>query len=90
MELAPDDPVLHNTLATYLLAAGQLEQGWAEYQWREKAPGLQPNIGLPERRWVAWEPPGHRLLVTAEQGLGDEIMFATCLPDAMRHLDAGA
>ena len=85
IDLSPDDPVLHNNLATYLLAAGRLEQGWDAYRWREKAPGLQPNIGLPDRRWTAWEPPGKRLLVVAEQGLG-EIMFATCLPDVMPFL----
>ncbi len=89
IDLSPDDSVLHNNLATYLLAAGRLEQGWDAYRWREKAPGLQPNTGLPDRRWTAWEPPGKRLLLVAEQGLGDEIMFATCLPDVMPFLANG-
>lgn len=33
---------------------------------------------------TAHPPPGKRLLITAEQGLGDEIEFATCLPEVER------
>ena len=42
------------------------------------------------RRQLPWQPPwggqplaGRTILVYGEQGIGDEIMFASCLPDLL-------
>lgn len=69
--------------ATLDLARGRLDEGWAGYEVRlSKA---WPNSALfegPGRRWTPETPlEGRRLLVLAEQGVGDELMFLTLLPD---------
>lgn len=62
------------------LMMGDYQRGWADYERRMAAAEAPPrDFGFP-----AWDgsPPGEKkILVFAEQGLGDEIMFASCLPD---------
>ena len=62
------------------IAMGDLEQGWDNY---EKAVGSDHRIsidyGVP--RWKGEA--GARLIVHGEQGLGDEIMYASCIPDVL-------
>lgn len=74
--------------STILIAMGRLGDGWDEYEAR-----LHPQFSdtthflfdLPR-----WEPgmdlKGKSLLVSGEQGLGDEILFGTVLPDVVRRL----
>jgi len=71
-------------LSYALLMRGDLEAGWAEYESRFEATGTaMRDFGLP--RWRGEPLADRRLLVYAEQGIGDEIMFASCLPDALAH-----
>jgi Flp pilus assembly protein TadD len=71
--------------AKLLLTLGDYERGWAAY---DDSRGLMGpvvnrvvNREIPARRWMGESLAGQRILVTAEQGLGDEIMFASVLPD---------
>ena len=71
--------------ATVALARGDLAQAWDAYEARfsRHRPGAL-GFDLPGRRWS----PGARLagrslLVTGEQGLGDELMFANLLPNVL-------
>ncbi len=68
------------------LTAGDYAQGWKEYEWRwEGCPPLRGgNPALPPPPWRGEDLSGRRLLVQAEQGLGDEIMFASILPEIVR------
>jgi tetratricopeptide (TPR) repeat protein len=54
---------------------GDLKAAWRDYAARLKLPGKVPvaTHGLP--RWDGTK--GKRLLVTAEQGVGDQVMFAS-------------
>lgn len=69
--------------ATLALASGRLDEGWDAYEVRfSKAWPRSVAFEAPGRRWTpetALE--GKRLLVLAEQGVGDELMFLTMLPD---------
>ncbi len=75
-------------LSLELLNNGQLEEGWALYE-----SGFDPFVPAqaartPARRflvpqWKGQPIPGQRLLVWAEQGLGDEILFLSCLKDLL-------
>ncbi len=71
-----------------LLKCGQLKEGWTLYEhgfdsavpaYVARAPARQ--FSAP--RWNGQPIPGQRLLVWAEQGLGDEILFLSCLHDVL-------
>jgi tetratricopeptide (TPR) repeat protein len=69
--------------ATLALARGDLAAGWEAYESRF-SPDLPraPAFDIPGRRWTPdAELAGRHMLVVAEQGLGDELMFANVLPD---------
>ena len=79
----PNLPIAHWNLALALLGEGRWDRAWDEHEW-----GLKPN-SLREDRSVldipAWDgTPGKTVTVYGEQGLGDEIMFASMLPDLMK------
>ncbi|HEV2008359.1 MAG TPA: tetratricopeptide repeat protein, partial [Burkholderiales bacterium] len=66
-----------------LLIRGDYAAGWAEYERRFVATGT-PTRGFPFPEWRGEPLAGKRILIYAEQGLGDEIMFASCVPDVLR------
>lgn len=68
------------------LADGDLAEGWAGYERRFSAPQLQRGRSLSVPVWHGEPLAGRRLLVWNEQGVGDEILFASCIGD-LRSLD---
>lgn len=81
MAAAPNAAEAEWNLALARLALGQLEEGWRGYEARWARAGLTPERGLPWPLWRGEPVGGTRILVWREQGLGDELLFATCLPD---------
>ncbi len=79
LSLHPQVPELHWDLSLILLKLGKFKQGWEEYQWRTRSNGT-PTRSLPRPvpRWQGEDLAGKHIIVTAEQGIGDEIMFASC------------
>lgn len=82
LKLGPDDPALRFNHAMFALSQGDLAAGWRDYEARlEPAyPGFVRR-DLKLRRWRGPARPDGRLLVLAEQGVGDELHFLHCLPD---------
>jgi Flp pilus assembly protein TadD len=74
--------------STLLLARGDLAAGWDAYEARlSRRWPKAPVFEAPGRRWRPADALlGARLLVIAEQGLGDELMFASVLPDLIEAL----
>ncbi|MFC0634215.1 tetratricopeptide repeat protein [Brevundimonas balnearis] len=71
-----------------LMAAGRLAEGYADYEARlDPAMPDAPRFATPVPRWRPDEPlEGRRLLVTGEQGLADEMLFGSLLPDLVEAL----
>jgi tetratricopeptide (TPR) repeat protein len=63
------------------LAIGRLQEGWEGYESRWDIPGRRARLF----RKPQWDGrsiiAGQTLLLWREQGIGDEIMFANCIPD---------
>ncbi|MGZ6017705.1 MAG: tetratricopeptide repeat protein [Phenylobacterium sp.] len=74
--------------STLQLARGDLAAGWDAYETRLSRRWPRAVVfEAPGRRWRPADAlAGKHLLVVAEQGLGDELMFATVLPDVVEAL----
>lgn len=63
------------------LLAGNYAAGWADYEWRKRHPLFAADFATPPgREWTGDALAGARLLVRAEQGLGDTLQLARYLP----------
>ncbi len=82
LELKPDLAEAHWNMALALLTKGDLEHGWKKYEWRFLKKDAAP-LPFPQPCWDGSDLKGKKLLVCAEQGVGDEIMFASCLPEVI-------
>jgi tetratricopeptide (TPR) repeat protein len=79
---APRDQNARWAAAVLDLLNARYETGWDHYEAREsqRDPKLRP-ADIPE--WDGLELTSGALFINAEQGLGDQIMFASCMPDAL-------
>lgn len=85
LERNPRHPVARWYLAQCDLVLGEWERGWQCYGARFAA-GASPYRALPFPVWDGSPAPQATLLILADQGLGDEIMFASCFADAIRRV----
>jgi tetratricopeptide (TPR) repeat protein len=91
--LNPGGALAPHYRAALRLMQGDFEQGWRDYEARWRHPGfLAQSNGLvtptvAERLHLDPEPADlarRRLLVVAEQGIGDQLMHASLLPDLLQ------
>ena len=79
--LRPDYPEARWNRAQSLLLNANFRDGWAEYEWRLRCPGLNAYGRTFDRpRWDGGALDGRRILVHAEQGFGDTLQFVRFLP----------
>ncbi|EDP63005.1 TPR domain protein [alpha proteobacterium BAL199] len=86
VEAEPGNPQLQFRRGIHRLAAGDLKGGWADHDAMWRKPNAVQRIGAP-RRWAGDSLAGKTLLVAADQGIGDELLFSSCIPDAMQAAD---
>ena len=80
-----DAPMMQLACAVARIAGGELGDGWDQYEVRTNPafPGATRFV-VDAPRWAPEQPlEGRALLVYGEQGLGDEVMFANVLPEAV-------
>ncbi len=96
VRLDPDTPEIHHDLAGALLQAGDLAEGWREYEWRWRITEFQDTWqrittfrrqGCAQPEWDGSPLGGRRLLIHAEQGFGDAIQFSRFVPALAREND---
>jgi len=81
LDLKPEHADAHFMLGQNLLATGQYERGWVEYEWRhrtEVGKGALPK--MMSAPWNGMPIPHGRLLLVGDQGYGDTIQFARYIP----------
>ena len=84
LDADPADVQTHLNRATIRLAREDYIRGWEEYEWRLRSPShaaLYARFNQP--MWDGAPLAGRRILIYGEQGLGDEILFASCIPDVI-------
>jgi len=85
--LDPDNAAAHHNLGNALLLESELAEGWRENEWRWRVEDMEKQRAFPQAPWQGEPLKGKTILVAAEQGVGDEILFAGMVPDLM---EAGA
>jgi len=84
--LAPDDIQIRRNVADPLFLDQQFDKAWQAYEFRwEKSD--RPRRPFPQPAWTGEDLSGKTLLVWAEQGIGDTMLFSTCLGDAMNRAE---
>lgn len=81
--LRDDFALAHHNLAHALFLTGRFAEAWAEYRWRPPRLEFEARCtaaGQPYAPPAEIPPAGSRLLVVAEQGLGDLIFFLRFAP----------
>ncbi len=79
LALSPHSAAAHYNLALVLLTAGRYREGWAEHEWRWRTGTMAPR-DFPCPPWRGEGLAGRRILLHAEQGLGDTLQFVRYVP----------
>jgi len=85
VEMDPENLKAHWNRALLLLEAGRMEEGWGEYDYglltmdRQNRTYTEPVDDCPI--WMGEDLKDKTIVVYGEQGLGDEILFASAIPD---------
>jgi Flp pilus assembly protein TadD len=79
----PKNPQARLNRAILHLLNGDLKDGWRDYAARLEVSGKVPVMGGEQRLlpWTGAHLKRARLLVRSEQGVGDQILFASLIPD---------
>ncbi len=91
LDLMPDIETLDSArnrffMGLSLLALGNLDEGWRNYEYGWKLPsgnGRNPQRTFDVPRWTGENLTGKTVLVWREQGLGDEIFFFSAVKDLL-------
>ncbi len=84
IEREPNNGLARTNRGLIHLVRGDFRQGWEDYEYRFDSGNMVPNRFSNIPRWEGPSSPPCNVLIWAEQGLGDEIMFSTIFPDLGR------
>ena len=81
LTLRPDDDAMLWNFALCLLATGQIENGWDLYGYGFASGQRKPLRPFPGLIWQGEDLADKTIMITREQGLGDDLRFSTCFHD---------
>ncbi len=83
LRVDPSYPEAHREYSMLRLQVGDYSpQVWASFRERRRCPGFPLTVSrCPAPPWKGEALAGKGILTYGEQGLGDEILFASCYPD---------
>ncbi|WP_269606538.1 tetratricopeptide repeat protein [Prochlorococcus marinus] len=89
IELKPDFAEAYSNLASLLLQRMKFKEGWDYYEWRWKVHDKDNYIG---EKLVTSKPEWSliskgRVLLWGEQGIGDQILFTSLIPELVQKVD---
>ncbi|MBF0445812.1 MAG: tetratricopeptide repeat protein [Magnetococcales bacterium] len=89
IKISPQDVKFRYSMSYVQLLKGELKKGWANYnlRWNDKHHDFTRFFKHENKIWQGEPLKGKRLLVWDEQGVGDNIIFNSMVPDL---LDRGA
>lgn len=82
IELSPNHIDSHMNRAALLYQIGEFNLAWSEWHWRWQF-FQGSHIKLDTPHWSGQDLKGKTLLVWAEQGVGDQVMFASMIPELL-------
>ena len=85
-EIDPSYAEPHYNKALIDLKMGKWKEGWKGFEYRWKLAELLSEPLVPVSPYWDFRSPG-RLLCWAEQGVGDQLMFASCINELRLHCD---
>ncbi len=77
----PDNAQARLNRAVLHLLTGNLAEGWRDYAARQAVPGKVPAAHRVFPAWQGGPLRNQTLLVRTEQGVGDQVMFASVIPE---------
>ncbi len=83
LELRPDFPEAHYNLALLYLSQERFVEAWPEFAWRRQCK-FYPQRAFAQPLWDGSPLNGRTLLVHAEQGLGDTMLFVRYLSEVRK------
>ncbi len=83
LALDPQNGAALQALSIHYFLQGRWSEAWEAYEARFIT-GKVARRPFPYKMWEGQDLKGQKILVWGEQGVGDEIMFASMLPDLLR------
>ncbi len=85
VEAKPDLADAQVNLALCHFERGELSEGWERYEWRDKAHSYESEYRhFPQPQWDGSPLRDKEIVLWGEQGLGDEILYASIIPDVLK------
>jgi len=85
IEIDPDLAEAHLNLSMVLLTKKRFKEGWNQYEWRWKVKNKNKMLKTSKPEWEQGN--NGKVLIWAEQGIGDEILFASLIPEFTKNIN---
>ncbi len=81
LTLEPHYPEAHHNLSHLLLSLKKFEEAWGSYDYRWKTAEFDSPFFLTSKPLWDGQPKANNLLIWAEQGIGDQVLFSSIFHD---------